>query len=88
MLKPIRPTVGEGAGRPLSNWSQLSPPSVDLKIPLVIPPAMRAPGVRIRSHIAAYTADGLSGSITTSIAEVESEMNSTCVQLCPPSLLR
>ena len=52
MASPMRPVLGP-LGRPFVSRLQLSPPSVDLKIPLVGPATVRNPGPRRRSQNAA-----------------------------------
>src|SRR5512146_259576 len=51
---------------------QCSPPSVVLKMPPPAPPLIRSHGLRPACQSAAYRTSGLLGSITSSIAPVES----------------
>src|SRR3990167_8009434 len=64
---------------------QVSPPSVDLKIPPPAPPLLSIHGVRPACQSAAYSTLGSFGSIERSIAPVESFRKRTFRHDSPPS---
>src|SRR5688572_28116730 len=65
-----------------------SPPSVDLKIPLPAPPLTSCHGFRPACQNPAYSVDGSAGSITSSIAPVESFRKRILFHVAPPSAVR
>ena len=66
---------------------QWSPPSVVLKIPLPAPPLINSHGFRPACQSAAYSTSGFVGSITSSIAPVESFRKRIFFQVLPPSVV-
>ena len=65
LMRPMSPF-----GRPLASLVQLRPRVRGFVVPLSGPPPMNWPVARRRCHIAAYSASGLAGSISTSLAPV------------------
>jgi hypothetical protein len=85
---PILPTTPDGSPRAVPvSFVQVAPPSVDLWIPECTPPLDIDHGVRYACHMAAYSTSGFDGSITRSIAPVESLTNRILRKLFPPSVL-
>src|SRR5512133_1635620 len=66
---------------------QCSPASVVLKMPPPVPPLISIHGLRPACQSAAYKSSGLLGSITSSIAPVESLRKRTFFQVLPPSVV-
>jgi hypothetical protein len=85
---PTRPQSPPGKPGLSVNSSQVSPPSVDLKIPLFGPPAF-SPHVRRKiSKVEAYSTSGSCSHMTRSMTPACSCLKKTCVQVAPPSVLR
>ncbi len=85
---PILPIVPLGSPSLRVISVQLSPPSVDLNMPLPGPPLSSAYGMRRTCHRAAYSTRGFEGSIIRSTAPVFSSRYRIRSHVCPPSLER
>src|SRR3989339_105104 len=74
-------------GKPLLNFSQLAPPSVDLYNPLPGPPLITFQGSLPWSHMAAYNMLGFFASMDNSAHPVLSLMYKIFFHVVPPSVL-
>ena len=74
-------------GKPVCNFSQLAPPSVDLYKPLPAPPLITFQGNLPCSHMAAYNMLGFFASIDNSAQPVLSLMYKIFFHVVPPSVL-
>ena len=82
------PKLSEGRPELRVISSQVSPPSVDLKMPLFGPPAFNPQVRRIASKVDAYRTSGSWPHMTKSITPACSCLKRICFQVCPPSSLR
>ena len=87
IARPILPTGFVGSPLPVRRF-QVVPPSRDVQMPLPAPPLVRPHVLISTCQKPAKRMRGLFGSITRSLAPVESFTNSTRSQFLPPSVVR
>src|ERR1051326_3337107 len=83
---PMRP-VGS-VGSPSVSFFHVLPPSLDRKMPPLVPPESSAHGYRRTRHRPAKSTMGLPGSMMSELAPVSSSTNKTFFHVVPPSVVR